>query len=113
MGIIDDLTKHKFEQFKNSYNVYHFTTELDRYNNETRVYDQNPSFTITVMFTPVTNEAAVLEYGEHITSMKQCVYYGSEKLQEFDHILIGSVMYTVKSIKDFNTHKLVLVDKDG
>ena len=104
------LTKEKLTEYKSDYPVYHPTTVTDEYGHEHLSYPTTPTDTINVMWSPVTDEAAIAIYGEHVTSMKQCVLY-DDTVEHFDRVEIGSDMYEVVSVMPYNTHLLVRVKK--
>ena len=105
------LTQDEFTDYKADYSVYAKTSSEDSYGNAQFTYSETATATIHVMWNPVTDEAAIAEYGERVRKMKQCVLYGDAAISEHDRVVIGDVPYTIVSIMPYNTHRLVRVER--
>lgn len=104
------LTKDKFSAYKDDYGVYGYTTTEDRYGGTVKTLSVTAKDTIHVMWNPVTDEAAIAEYGERVNRMLEAVLYEGE-VSELDVVKIGGVSYEVRSILPYNTHRLIRVEK--
>ena len=104
------LTQNEFQNYKKDYSVYGKQTVTDEYGNERYIYDEVTA-SIHVMWHPVTDAAAIAEYGERVRSMKQCVLYEQAQVEPFDRIIIDSVPYTVIEVMPYNTHRFIRVEK--
>lgn len=103
------LTQDKFTEYKKDYKVYKYTATTDQYGGRQRSYEDRGD-TINVMWTPITDEASVAQYGDRISQMLQCVIYEGD-VEAFDRIKIDDDMYQVESVMPYNTHLLVRVAK--
>lgn len=102
------LTQEHFESYKDDYTVYRKTAVKGAYG-ET-ITTKTRTGTIHVMWHPVTDEAAVAEYGERVTRMLEAVLYEGS-ISELDIVGINGADYEVCSILPYNTHRLVRVEK--
>lgn len=101
----------KIEQNREICTVYPYIIVSDRYGNESYTYDENKSFTINVMWLPITSQVEIAEYGERINEMLQAVIYTDETIKEQDRVSIGDTFYTIISIKKFPSHRLLLAER--
>ena len=104
------LTSDKFSEFKADYNVYGYTGSEDKYGGYTQSLSSTPSGSINVMWQPVTDEAAIAEYGERVNRMYEAVVYDGT-IEELNVVQINGENYEVRSIRNYNTHRLVRVEK--
>lgn len=104
------LTRDKFSAYKADYEVYGYTEAEDKYGGTVRTLSGTPKGTIHVMWNPVSDEAAIAEYGERVNRMLEAVLYEGE-VSELDVVMIGGVKYEVRSILPYNTHRLLRVEK--
>lgn len=101
----------KIERNREICTIYPYGIVSDRYGNESYSYDENNTFTINVMWLPVTSQVEIAEYGERINEMLQAVLYTDETIKEQDRVLIGDTFYTLISIKKFPSHRLLLAER--
>ena len=104
------LTENKFSDFKDDYNVYGYTGADDGYGGISQSLSDIAKGSINVMWQPVTDEAAIAEYGERVNRMYEAVLYEGS-LDELDVVKINGENYEVRSIQRFNTHRLIRVEK--
>lgn len=104
------LTENKFKAFKDDYNVYGHTGADDGYGGYSQSLSSTAKGSINVMWHPVTDEAAIAEYGERVNRMYEAVLYEGS-LDELDVVKINGENYEVRSIQRFNTHRLIRVEK--
>ena len=103
------LTEDKFQDLKSDYIVYGPVSTVDEYGIETSVYSF-PVSTINTMWKPVSDEAAVMLYGEDVKTMLEGVVYDAEaELSPLYQMEILGERYEIASIKFYNTHRLVRV----
>ena len=103
------LTQDKFTAYKADYSIYKHTATVDQYGNEQDTYSDVPSSTMHVMWSPVSDEAAIEIYGEDVRNMRQCVLYEDVDIDHMDRVQIGTDMYEVVSIQPYNTHLQIRV----
>lgn len=112
--MIHKFTEH-FHDFKLAYNIYGTTTIRDKYGNERLNRDETPKGSIIVMWSPITDEISMQQYGADIDKMLQCVLYDTEQAgetpEEHDRLKIKEDWYEIISIKPFNTHKTIKIKK--
>ena len=101
------MTRDVFSEHKQDYTIKRKTSVLDKYNNESFTYTTGG--TINCMFTPVSDEASIQEYGEHISEYLQAAVYDETEIDEHDRIEIEEQEYEFVSIKKFPSYRLVQV----
>lgn len=76
--------------------VYKYGVVSDRYGNETYAYSDVEDFNISVMWTPVTSQVEIAEYGERVNEMLQGCLFSDEDIEEKDRVTInvGTVFLT-------------------
>lgn len=71
-----ELTQNKFTGFKQDYLLKKKRSTTGRYGNKS--YEYVPVGTIHVMWTPITDDASIAEYGEKVDTMLQAVFYDED-----------------------------------
>lgn len=105
------LTHNEFEEFKSDYKIYGTHTEKDKYLNEKTVVDEEPKGTLHVMWHPLTDAAAIAEYGRNISKMFYCITYDDLGVEYNDVVTIHGSEYEVVGIKYYNTHTRIDVSR--
>lgn len=121
--------------------VYRYGIVTDRYGNETYAYSDVADFNISAMWTPITSQVEIAEYGERVNEMLQGCVFSDEEIAEKDRLLvnvgteyltdsegnvltsgsdemltyvngyINGILYTVVSIKKFPHFRTLLIER--
>lgn len=104
--------KKKIQNKKADYEVYPYNTEEDRYGNEHHVYGESASYSIHVLFTPISSEVEIAEYGERVNEMLQaCLFDDDISIRENDRVKIGKAFYKVVAVKPYPSYRLMQVER--
>ena len=109
--MMTELTQNHFQEFKRDYDVYGTETKTDQYMNEYTEISDTPKETIHVMWQPMTDYIAVVEYGRRVTSMFYCILYEDKDIDYNDIVIIDGDEYEVVGMKLFNTYTRIEVEK--
>lgn len=101
----------KISQKKHDYDVFKQSIIEDRYGNESYGYTDEASFSIHVMFVPLSSEVDIAEYGERINEMMQCCLFSDEDIIEKDRIEVNGNLYNVKSIIPFPSYRKIVIER--
>ena len=63
------------------------------------------------MWSPISSEVEIAEYGERINEMMQACVFSDEELKEKDRVEINSKMYNIVAIKLYPSYRLVLAER--
>ena len=105
------LTRDRFEEFKQDYDIYGTHAALDRYNNETRQKDTAPKCTVHTMWNPLTDAVSIAEYGEDISRVYSAMIYDNDTITYGDLVTIDDEEYEVVAVKKYHTHNRVDIMK--
>jgi len=105
------LTQNDFLNYKQAYDVYGTTKQLDKYGNEYTVRDDTAKCQITVMWQVLTDTADIAEYGAEVSSMYFCILYDDAALEHGDVVIIRGDEYEIAGIKHFNMYDRIDVRK--
>lgn len=92
-------------------NVFSYGFKTDRYGNQEYSYPTEPSGSIDVMWSPISSEVEIAEYGERINEMMQACVFSDEELKEKDRVEINFKMYNIVAIKQYPSYRLVLAER--
>lgn len=111
-GNIPHITgQSKIERNRILCTVVPYTIKSDRYDNEAYVYDDKNTFTISIMWLPVSSQVEIAEYGERVNEMLQGVLWSDDTIREKDRIIVNGIAYTVVSVKPFPSYRLLLIER--
>lgn len=105
------FSENKVRENKVDTPVYRYGVVSDRYGNETYAYPTDADFEISLMWTPITSQVEIAEYGERINEMLQGYLFSDEDLSEKDRVLINDVIYNIVSIKKYPHFRILLVER--
>ena len=91
--------------------IYPKTIASDRYGNEKYTYTE-ASETIEILWSPLSSESDVAEYGSRVNEMLQGVFFDNAvAISENDRVEVKGTLYLVKSIKPYPTYRLVVIER--
>lgn len=104
------LTQDKFTAFKTTFAIWKKVVKTDDYGAQTTDHTKAGEF--VAMFTPVSDEASIEEYGEAVKDLLKAVVYNDPcGISAFDQIIIHGDWYEVIKVETWNTHKLITVKR--
>ena len=98
--------RRKIAQKRQNSGIYRYFVREGRYGNETSGILEG------ILWSPISSEVEVAEYGERVNEMLQgCVFDDSISLKEKDRVKVGDNMYNVESIKPYPSYRLVIIER--
>lgn len=88
--------------------VFKYGIVSDRYGNESYSYSDKQDSLISVMWTPITSQVEMAEYGERVNEMLQGYLFSDEDIAEKDRVLID--LGNVKSVCLTDAENCILTD---
>lgn len=103
-------TRKRYSTYKNDYTVYRKILTTDDYGAQNWTYEEGG--TVHTMFTPITNESTIKEYGLDVNDMLQAVIYEEDvSIRPYYRFYIRNTYYEVVKIEEWMTHRLITIRK--
>lgn len=102
--------RRRIAQKKQDSRIYYSSIVEDQYGGEKYVYSPSDEV-VHVLWTPLSSEVEIAEYGERVNEMLQAVLYDNVTIKENDRVEVNGNMYNVVSLKPYPSYRLVIAER--